>query len=220
MNRPTAALLALLILPAAVPAAAQSRAGASTPPPVAIRPFLLVTGEQFAARRTFEAVFDSAFQPMWGGGVSLVLSGDYFVDLSAERFSKTGQRAFLTATTAYKLGIPLSVTMTPFEISGGYRFRRLSRRVIPYVGVGFGSYAYRESSPQPYSVDSENVDTRHAGFLAVGGAELRLHRWVGLAVDARFTRVSGILGQAGLSKAAGENDLGGTAVRARVLIGR
>lgn len=220
MNRPTVVLLAVLTLSAAVPAAAQSRAGASSTPPISIRPFLLVAGEQFAARRTFEAVFDSAFQPMWGGGVSVVFGGDYFLDVSAERFSKTGQRAFLTATTAYKLGIPLSVTMTPLEISGGYRFSRLLPRVIPYVGVGFGSYAYRESSPQPYSVDSENVDTRHAGFLAVGGAEVRLHRYVGLAVDARFTRVSGILGQAGISKAAGESDLGGTAVRGRILIGR
>jgi hypothetical protein len=57
-------------------------------------------------------------------------------------------------------------------------------------------------------------------YLAVGGVEIRLHRWVGVAVDAQYTHITGILGAGGVSKDAGESDLGGIAGRFKVLIGR
>ena len=216
--------LAAVVLVFAVvrPAAAQYRSPGSgnQPPGLSLRPFLLVSGERFAARRTFEAAFGNRHLPLWGGGLELVFRGDIFVDLTASRLQKSGQRAFLTDTAFYRLGIPLSVTMTPLEVAGGYRFRHLAKRVIPYVGAGVGTYWYQEQSPEPYSDPSENVDARHSGFLILGGADLRLHRWLGVAVDVQYTRVSGILGQDGLSKAADENDLGGTAARVRLLVGR
>jgi hypothetical protein len=192
------------------------------PPPqaLAIRPFFLITGQQFAATRTFEAAFDTAFQPFFGGGVELVFNGDLFIDATVSRFSKTGQRAFLTSTTAYKLGEPLDVSVTPIEFTAGYRFRQVSRTIVPYIGGGIGSYGYSESSPPPYSDSSENVDQRGIGYLLVGGVDMRVHRWVSVAVDGQYSRVTGILGEGGLSKAAGEDDLGGVAIRARVLIGK
>jgi len=49
---------------------------------------------------------------------------------------------------------------------------------------------------------------------------LTLHQWVGLSVDAQWTRVPGILGTAGVSKDANENDLGGVAGRVRVIVGK
>ena len=64
------------------------------------------------------------------------------------------------------------------------------------------------------------MDAHHIGYLAAGGVEIRLHRWVGVAVDAQYTRVSGILGEGGVSKDAGESDLGGIAGRFKILIGR
>jgi len=50
--------------------------------------------------------------------------------------------------------------------------------------------------------------------------ELRVHRWVGVGVDAQFTHIARILGQGGISKDAGENDLGGTAARVKIMVGR
>jgi hypothetical protein len=53
-----------------------------------------------------------------------------------------------------------------------------------------------------------------------GGAEFRLHRWIGVGVDAEYTHVPGILGQGGISQQAGESDLGGVAARVKLIVGR
>ena len=60
----------------------------------------------------------------------------------------------------------------------------------------------------------------HTGYLVLGGVEVRAHRWVGVSVDVQYTKVTGILGGAGISKELGENNLGGTAVRVKALVGR
>ena len=86
------------------------------------------------------------------------------------------------------------------------------------VGAGLGSYGYRETSE--FSDAGENVDTRHSGTVLNGGAEFRLHRWVGLGADVQYTHVPGILGLGGVSQQAGENDLGGVAVRVKLVVGR
>ncbi len=223
-----AALIAAVVL--ASPAAAQARRPAPVPPkgPVAaddapkisLRPYLLVTGQQFSASHTFDAAFGSAFQPFYGGGLEVALRNGLFLDVAASRFKKDGQRAFYYNNQAFGLGIPLTATVTPLEITGGYRFMRYWRRVIPYAGAGVGNYSYKETSAFADPTANENVDTSHVGYLLVGGAEFRLHRWIGAAADVQYTRVTGILGSNGVSKEAGEKDLGGAAIRVRLLVGR
>jgi outer membrane protein W len=90
--------------------------------------------------------------------------------------------------------------------------------VRPYVSAGVGSYAYKETSS--FSEAGDDVDTRHAGYVVNGGAEFRLHRWLGLGVDAQYSHVPGILGTGGVSQQAGESDLGGVAARFKLIIGR
>jgi hypothetical protein len=103
--------------------------------------------------------------------------------------------------------------------------------VVPYVGAGFGSYAYKETCQNDAARpnlcaalanpgDSTNVDTRHVGLVLVGGVEFRLQRWIRLASDVHFTRVPGIIGAAGVSKELGESNLGGVSARVKVLVGR
>ena len=75
--------------------------------------------------------------------------------------------------------------------------------VRPYIAAGFGSYAYQETSD--FAQTGDDVDTRHSGFVVNGGAEFRLHRWVGLAVDVQYSQVPGILGTGGVSQQAGES---------------
>jgi hypothetical protein len=75
-------------------------------------------------------------------------------------------------------------------------------------------------SPTPFSNASENVDIRHVGELVVGGVEFRVHRYVGLSVDAQYTHIPGILGAGGISNIANESDLGGIAARFKVIVGR
>ena len=140
-----------------------------------------------------------------------------FVDVTVSRFKASGERAFRFDGQNFGLGIPLTVTETPVEASGGYRFH-VSPRLVPYVGAGIGSYSYEETSD--FSNDDENIKTRHTGYLVTGGAEFRLGRWLGLTADVQYTRVPGILGDGGISKDADEDDLGGLAARFRVIVGR
>ncbi len=215
-----AALTLLLAAALSAPLAAQSRRPMpidDDEPAVAFRPFAMVAGESFSAKETFKAAFGQAFEPFFGGGLEVVLRDGVFVDATASRFRKTGQRAFRANGQNFPLGIPLTATLTPFEVTGGYRFHT-SPRVFPYAGAGVGTYGYRETSQFADMV--ENVDTRHVGYLAVGGVDFRVHRWVGIAGDVQYTHVPGILGAGGVSQAAGERDLGGLAVRLKVTVGR
>jgi hypothetical protein len=217
-----ASLTLLLVLACTGPTPAQTRSASTeyTPPAVAFRPFLLATFQNFAASQTFTEVFGRATQPFFGGGLDLAFRNGLFIDLTASRFNRNGQRAFVFNGQTYRLGIPLTATEIPLEVSGGYRFARW-RRIRPYAGGGVGSYGYRETSA--FSASGENAGMRHVGYLAVGGAEVRVGPWVAVAVDVQWTHVRGILGRGGLSQSGGfsgaENDLGGIAPRIRLIIG-
>lgn len=180
-----------------------------------VRAVGFLSGQQFAAKKTFDAVFGESFEKFFGGGILLAEHG-VFLEVDLSRFTRTGQRAYIFNGQAYRLNIPLTVTLTPIEISGGYRFRRQSA-VVPYVGVGIGSYSYKETSSGADT--GEDIDVRHHGYLALGGAEFRVHRWVGIGADVQYTHIPGILGSGGLSKDVSETDLGGIAIRAKVIVG-
>ena len=179
----------------------------------------MATEQSFTAINTFDAVFGRTAFPFFGGGVQIVVKDGFFAELSASRFRQTGERAYISGGRAFKLGIPLTATITPFEATVGYRFnlRRLPR-VRPFIAGGLGSYRYQETSL--FSEAGEDVDTRHSGYVVNGGAEFRLHPWVGLAVDVQYSRVPGILGTGGVSQQAGESDLGGVAGRFKLIVGR
>ena len=197
---------------------------AQTPPRISLRPFIEVTEERFAAAQSFDATFGQSAEPFYGGGLQLTLRDRYFIDVAASKFTKTGDQVFVNNGQVFHLGLPMTATLTPVEVTGGYRFhvrrrRRPVRWVIPYLGAGVGSYAYRQTSA--FADPSENVDTRMAGFLAVAGAEFRLNPWLGIAADLQYTHVPGILGsKPSVSNAFGEDDLGGLAGRFRLILGR
>jgi hypothetical protein len=217
----TFVLMWTILLAAAAPAVAQVRPPippTEETPPVAVRALFFVSGEQMSAKTSFDAIFGQSFEPFYGGGVNLVFRHGIWVEATASHFSKTGQRAFINQGQAFQLGIPLTVSITPIEFSGGYRFRRVATRLIPYAGGGIGTYGYDESSPS--SAAGENLSARHVGYLAVGGVEGRVQKWISLAGDIQYTHVPGILGSSGVSHDANEHDLGGFAVRAKVIVGR
>ena len=186
-------------------------------PSISIRPFVFGSVQSFTAIDTFDAVFGRSYDPFYGGGVQAVFDGKFFVELSASRFRQTGQRAFISGGQKFRLGIPLTATIVPFEVTGGYRFH-FSPRVRPYVAAGVGSYQYKETST--FNDPSEDVDVRHAGFVVNGGAEFRAHRWVGIGADVEYSHIPGILGSGGVSLQAGEKDLGGVSARLKLIVGR
>jgi hypothetical protein len=212
----------LIVLGTASSLAAQTSGGVTIPPlapDVAVRPFVLLSEQRFAARQTFDVVFGGAVHPVWGGGAQVALSNGLYGEVAISRFRKTGERAFSFGGENFPLGIPLTATITPVEVTGGYRFGAdWSGRFIPYVGAGLASYKYQETSD--FASAGDDVDRRGTGYLVVGGAEFRVHRWIVASADVQFARVRGVLGVAGISQQVGEDDLGGIAARFRIMIGR
>ncbi|HUK36794.1 MAG TPA: hypothetical protein VLV86_22920 [Vicinamibacterales bacterium] len=201
--------------------------GQRTPqsPPVEFRPFALLTAERFSASTTFDALFGSTLQPFWGGGVDVTTRRNMFVDLVVSHMGAAGERAFLNDGQVFRLGIPLHATLTPIELTAGYRFRRLDRRrrprrITPFLGGGVGWYLYRETSD--FAAAGEDIDATHAGLVALGGAEFRVTKWIGIMGDVQYTYIPGIIGgnTASVAAVAGESDLGGIAARLRVVFGR
>ena len=98
----------LIALATAIPAAAQTDR-------FTLRPYGMLTGQAFSAQTTFKAIFGQAAEPFWGAGAQLILRRNIYIDVSASRFKKTGQRAFINNGQTFPLGIPLTATLTPFE---------------------------------------------------------------------------------------------------------
>ena len=189
------------------------------PPAFVIRGFGEGGLDKFAATKSFNAIFGRDSGPVFGGGGEVVVLGQWFARVSAWRFKDNGERALRLENQTFKLGIPLSVTIIPIEMSGGYRFALGRRRIIiPYVGAGVSSYSYKERSQ--FAQGDENVNERFTGYQILGGVEYRLHRWIGVAGEIQYATVPDSLGAGGLSEEFREKDLGGLIVRARVLFGR
>ena len=65
--------------------------------------------------------------------------------------------------------------------------------MIPYAGVGFGPLQLQGDIEL---LDrGEDVDARKNGFIVLGGAEVRLMRWVGVSVDVHKTQHQRHLGR-------------------------
>lgn len=201
--------LFLAALAASAPASAQE---------VAVRGFGDVGITSFTASRSFEAIFDTAIGSTFGGGGEVVLPAGIFGRLHASRFRRTGERVFVVDEQVFPLGIETTVTITPVVIAGGYRFGR--GRVVPYAGGGIGWHRLQETDE--FATADDEVDQTSMGYHALGGAEVRISRWLGAAFEAEWATVPDALGQNpnSVSAAYGETDLGGMTVRARIVIGR
>jgi hypothetical protein len=194
----------------AAPAAAQG---------VGVKGYAVFGAMKFAASETFDAVLGVKTGRMIGGGARVELPlGGLFVDIGGWRFKRDGERVYVSGSQVFPLGIPVRVTITPVEITGGWRFAKRTSRVVPYAGMGYSSYDYKETSD--FSDTGEDVDERFRGLHLLGGAELRLGRWLGVAGEVGWTRIADALGKGGASAAFDETDLGGTSVRLKIAVGR
>ena len=174
----------------------------------------------FTASESFEAVLGSSTGVVFGAGGGIVLPQKIFVDVRASRFQKNGTRVVVADGEPFDVGIDNTVTITPVEITGGYQFGRARGTTRPYVGGGVGWYRYEESDR--FASSSEAVRETFTGFHVLGGAEFRVHRYVGLAGEVAWARVPDALGQepGSVGTAFDETDLGGTTFRVKVVIGR
>ena len=199
-----------LALAIASPAFAQDR--------ISVRGFGTVAVETQAASDSFDAVLGTPRTMSFGGGLQVTnVWRGLFIEAGAEWASLNGERVFVDGSTVVPLGIPVEVTVAPLDVIVGWRFSR-SRRFVPYVAAGLTSIAYSESSD--FAADDENVDERAAGFVAVGGVEVRLHRLLQIRGELRFRRAGGVLGDTGVSQEFQENNLGGVGAALKLVVGR
>lgn len=182
--------------------------------------FFDVGATKFTATDSFEAVFGSSVGLVYGGGGGVVLPQNIFIDARATRFKKDGQRVFVNDGDVFELGITNTVTITPFEITGGYRFGRSRDTVRPYAGGGVSWYRYEETDQ--FATADERFKDTYTGFHLLGGAQIRVTTWLGIAGEAEWASIPNGLGQQPGSVGTGfdETDLGGTTFRAKVVIGR
>ena len=173
----------------------------------------------FAAEKSFTTVLGSDAGRVMGGGVEVVLPHHVFVSLRASRFREVGQRVFLFDGVQFGLGIPTTITVTPVELTAGYRFD-FGWRVVPYGGAGVGRHRYEETSE--FSEASENVTERFSAYHVLGGAEFRLAQWLGAAAEAQWATVPDALGDDpnSVSHEFDESNLGGVTFRLKIVVGR
>ena len=184
-----------------------------------IRGFADFGSRSFTATESFTAILGKDRGPVFGGGVEAILPWQLFVNLRASRFRDTGQRVFIFNGEQFDLGIPTTITVTPIELTGGYRFA-FWPRVVPYAGLGVGWHKYTETSE--FATDSENVDLQRTAFQLLGGAEFGLTRWLAAAGELQWATVPDALGEDpnGVAAEFNEDNLGGVTFRVKVVIGR
>ena len=187
---------------------------------IGFRGFGDVGAMRMAASDTFNAVVGSPTGVVFGGGVEAVFAQNFFVSVQASRFQKDGSRVFVLNEQVFDLGIPTTVSVTPIEISGGYRFKAGGPQIIPYVGGGVGWYRYSETSD--FAAAGEDVHETHTGYHLLGGVEYRLSRLFGVAGEAKWSTVPDGLGQDpnSVSAAFDETNLGGTTFLVKFVVGR
>lgn len=232
LNRFTAAASVVVTLVAFDGTSAYAQAKPRTPAPAARRPvqrpsrslsiggYAMFGNVSFTAKQSFETILGSASGRIAGGGARVGLPwGGLFVDIGAFRYRASGERVLIVNTQTFKLGIPVDVTVTPIELSAGWRFRfRRAPKFTPYVAGGLTMLQYRETSK--FATTSEDADGSYNGYHLIGGAEYKIMRWLGVAGEGSWSTVPDAIGDTGVSKTFNETDLGGKTIRLKITIGR
>jgi hypothetical protein len=181
-----------------------------------IRGFGQAGGTLFSAKDSFETILGTAAGSMFGGGGQVVFPNGAFVQGSVERFTKTGSRVLVSGTQVFTLQIPDVVTVTPIQLTLGYRDHSY-RAASPYLGIGLGWQAFREESPS--LADAQRVSSGHIGYHILGGAERSISSWLSVAGEIQWTSVPKALGDTGVSAVFKEDDLGGVSFRFKLILG-
>lgn len=198
---------------------AVSRDAAAQTGDVLFRGFADVGTTSFTAERSFEAVFGSGRAPVFGGGLELVLPQRIGIALRASRVRRTGERVFVFGDQQFDLGIPVTVSIVPIQLTGTYRFD-YGRRFVPYAGAGVAWHRYRESSA--FAEANEDVEDVFRGYHALGGAEIRVAPWAAAAFELEWATVPDALGTDpnSVARELHDSNLGGTTIRVRIAVGR
>ena len=195
---------------------AKSPTAPTLKPRTSIRGFGQFGAIRFTAADSFDAVTGNSWGPMWGGGAQMAFSNGLFFQGSYERYQSTGQRVFVVDSQVFELGIENEITVTPIQVTVGYR-QATSDRVVGYVGGGVGWHRLEEVAQ--LSDPAENVDETEIGYHVLGGMEYVVTPWLWVGGEGQWAYVPDILGNDGVSAAFDEDDLGGFTLRFKLTVG-
>jgi opacity protein-like surface antigen len=179
----------------------------------------------FTAAESFAAILGKSTGSTFGGGGQIRLPLNLFVRVDVSRLKEIGERVFVSNGEVFKLGIPTTITITPIEVTGGYRhelsFGGSSKggsglRLVPFGGAGVGRLQYQESAD--FAAADEDVDTNFTSYHVIGGVEVPIWRWLGTGVEYQHRWVRDAIGTGGVSAEFNEDDLGGGTFRVRLML--
>jgi hypothetical protein len=174
------------------------------------------------ASDSFTAILGSSSGQVFGAGAELAFRSGLFVRADVSYFRDDGERVEMVDGEIVPLGIPLTLSLTPIEFSGGYRFsavnfgRRGQVTFVPFVGAGAGIVRFREETDDEHP--DEQASERFTSYHALMGVDVPLGRRVAIGVELTRRWVRDGLGVGGISEAFGETDLGGTTMLTRVRV--
>lgn len=196
-----------------------------TEPLFALQGFFAFDWLSLKAKDSFDAIIGQSSITSLGGGAQVTHRSGIFGRVQAAYSSDDGERVFVFNNEVIPLGIPTKVEMTPIDVSAGYRLfvHRSDRtswfhRVAPYGGGGVGVLRYKETAD--FANQGDDVDERFTSYNAFGGLEVSVWRFIGARVEVHGRWVPDAIGEAGVSEAFDETDLGGVGVRFHVTVGR
>lgn len=205
----TRAILALSLLLLLLPASSSAQ--------VSVRGFGDIGFTAFEATQSFKAILGKSSGPVYGGGIEFG-EKQFFLSLGARRFQREGHRVFVFENQVFPLNVKDTITVTPVDLTFGYRLR--SRGIVPYVGGGVTWFKYREKSE--HATSDEDVNKTNAGYNVLGGVEVPIQRYVSAAVDAEWSEARKAFSSSTTSVASvfHEPNLGGFTLRAKIMVGR
>jgi opacity protein-like surface antigen len=163
---------------------------------------------------TEKAIFGQQNGIGYGLGLSYDRGSRWRFGVEGRRIKREGQRAFAADrnSEAFRLGHPLTLTLTEGLASAAFRFGRLGP-VSPYVGVGAGLVSWNEESNIAGVVESAS------GTTGIFEARLGIERQQGplrLGLEGGVTFARNAIGGGGISKVYEETDLGGLFVVGKI----
>jgi hypothetical protein len=201
------------------------RPSAPRRPGIGVDFFAQVGNTSFTASESFEAILDSSSGSVFGGGGQIRLPFNLFARIDVSRFRRDGERVFVSSGDVFKLGIPTTITVTPIEITGGYRhelsFGRRTKgasafRLVPFGGGGAGRLQYKERAD--FSIAGDDVEESFTSYHVIGGVEAPIWRWIGAGFEYQHRWVPDAIGHGGVSAEFNEDDLGGGTFRVRLIV--
>ncbi|MBP6705175.1 MAG: hypothetical protein KA385_16810 [Vicinamibacteria bacterium] len=163
---------------------------------------------------TEKAIFDQKRGIGVGGGITYDRGSRWRFGIDGRRISREGERAFAFDRTseAFRLGHPLTFTMTQGVASAAFRFGKIGP-ISPYLGVGVGMASWKEQS------NIAGLIEKASGTSALFEGRLGLERQQGpvrIGVEGGITIVPNAIGVGGISQTYEEKDLGGLFVVVRL----